>query len=550
MRLENSTIIIGHKNPDTDSICSALGYAALKKAMGEKGVIAARAGNINPQTEFVLNYFKQDAPVYLSDVYPKVRDVMTRDVAIASRRTPLCTVINDMGSKNVRYIPVTEEGKPVGLLSLSAVAEHLIVRTPSPTREVYTSISNVIMALQARQVHVLSPDDEFTATVFVGAMAEESFREVVQKRCGTKNCIVIVGDREEIQKTAIESCNVRLLIITRSMEVNAEILSMAENNRVSIIISPFDSATTAWLTLLSTPVGHMCKKDFLQVSEKEPLKEFKLRSKEGIGVVTDSSGIVCGFITFADLLKKTATRLVLVDHNELSQAVDGAAEVEISEVLDHHRLGNFHTSTPICFLNEPVGSTSTLVAERFFRSGIDPEQGVAGLLLSGIISDTLMLKSPTATERDRAMIVWLSDRAGVDPAGYSLELFKAGSGLAGRIPSEIIRTDLKTYEIKGKTFAIGQVEVVGFGDFYEVRRPLENELTNIKKSAGYSLTGLLLTDISYGNSLLLAVADDEVEATLGYPVVDKNLYELKGVLSRKKQVAPHILNLFSELYGK
>lgn len=545
-----STIIIGHKNPDTDSICSALGYAALKKAMGEKGVIAARAGNINPQTEFVLRYFKQEPPVYLSDVHPKVRDVMTTDIATASRKTPLCAVINDMGRRNIRYMPVTEEGRPVGVLSLSAVAEHLIVRTPSPTSEVYTSISNVIEALQASAVHLFSADEEFSAAVFVGAMAEESFKDVVQRKCDAKNCIVIVGDREAIQKAAITSCNVRLLIITGGLEVNADISKMAESNGVSVIISPFDSATTAWLTLLSTPVGHMCSAEFLHVSEKATLKEFRPKVKDGIGVVTDSQGVMSGVITHADLLKTSGARLILMDHNELSQAIDGADEAEIVEVVDHHRLGNFHTSTPIRFVNEPVGSTSTLVGERFFRKGIEPEKGIAGLLMSGIISDTVMLKSPTATERDRAMIEWLSGKAGVDPVEYSRELFKAGSGLAGRTPSDIIGTDFKSYEVKGKSFAMGQVEVVGFGDFYDVRESLEKELMKRKEAGGHALAGLLVTDISYGNSLLLAVVDREVEAALGYPAIDSNLYELKGVLSRKKQVAPHILNLFSELYGK
>lgn len=517
--------------------------------MGEEEVMAARAGNINPQTEFVLRYFKKEPPLYLSDVHPRVRDVMTTDVAAASRHTPLCSVINDMGNRNIRYMPVVEDGRPLGLLSLPTVAEHLIVRTPAPTREVYTSIANVIAALQARPVHVLSADEEFPASVFVGAMAEESFKDVV-KGCDSKNCIVIVGDREAIQEAAITSCNVRLIIITGGLEVNNNILKMAQGNGISIVVSPFDSAATAWLTLLSTPVGHMCNPDFLYASEKETLKDFKSKLKDGMGVVTDSYGLMSGVITHTDLLKPAGIRLILVDHNELSQAVDGAEEVEIVEVIDHHRLGNFHTSTPIRFINEPVGSTSTLVAERFFKNGIELEAGIAGLLLSGVISDTLMLKSPTATERDRVMIDWLSGKAGIEPSKFADELFKAGSGLSGRAPGDIIGTDFKTYDVKGKAFGIGQVEVVGFSEFYDGRESLERELTKIKESEALSLAGLLVTDISYGNSLFLAVADGEVESALGYHLIERNLYEMKGVLSRKKQVAPHILNLFSKLYEK
>jgi len=317
-----------------------------------------------------------------------------------------------------------------------------------------------------------------------------------------------------------------------------------------VIVSPFDSATTAWLTLLSSPVGRFCTNDFITVSETETLKGFRGRMKEGVAIVTDDKGGLRGVIAPSDLLRPSGIRLILVDHNELSQAVDGASEVEITEVVDHHRLGNFHTSAPIRFVNEPVGSTSTLIAEKFFRKGVDPDKGIAGLMLSGIISDTLMLKSPTATDRDRIMVERLSEIAGVDPASYSRELFKAGSGLSGKAPLDIIKADFKAYNVKGKKFGIGQVEVVGFGEFYDVRGVLEEGLLRMKEAEGYSLAGLLVTDISYGNSLLLAISDSEVSSTLGYPSAGKNLYDLKGVLSRKKQVVPHILNLFSKLYEK
>lgn len=544
---ENSTIIIGHKNPDTDSICSALGYEALKMALGEDGVMAARAGNINPQTDFVLRYFSKDPPVYLSDVYPKVRDVMTRDIASASCKAPLCSVINSMGKKNVRFMPVTSDEKPIGLLSLSTLAEQLIVKTPTQTREVFTSIRNVTEAIQGKTAYTKSPDLEFNASVFVGAMTVESFRDVIG-RSDPKGCIVIVGDREEIQRTAIER-NVRLLVITGGLDIGSEMLRLAKQKGVSVIISPFDSATTAWLTQLSSPVDHFCTSDFLRVSETDPLREFRSRTKEWMGVVTDAAGRLTGVIAPADLLRSSGIRLILVDHNELSQAVDGASEVEIIEVVDHHRLGNFHTSTPIRFVNEPVGSTSTLIAERFFKKGIKPERGIAGLLLSGIISDTLMLKSPTATERDREMTDLLSKIAAIDPVSFSHDLFRAGSGLSGKEPLDVIKSDFKAYEVKGKRFGIGQVEVVGFGEFYGVRKSLEEGLYRLKESEGYSLAGLLITDISYGNSLFLVAADSEVTSTLGYPATGKNLYELTGVLSRKKQVIPHIFNIFSKLYS-
>lgn len=546
--MDRHTIIIGHKNPDTDSICSALGYEALKKAVGEEGISAARAGNLNPQTEFVLKYFGVEPPLYLSDVYPKVKEVMTRDIAAVSGKAPLCSVIKSMGSKNVRFMPVTVDGRPVGLLSISALAEQLIVKSPSPTREVYTSIRNVIEALQARPLYTPFSDDEFNAAVFVGAMSEESFGDVIE-RCKATDCIVIVGDRESIQQAAIRR-GIRLLVITGGLDASPKTLQDAREHNVGIIISPFDSATTAWLTLLSSPVEHFSSADFLQVSENEAIRELRPRLNEGMAIVTDQGGRISGVISPADFLRTSGTRLILVDHNELSQAVDGAEEVEIVEVVDHHRLGNFHTATPIRFVNEPVGSTSTLIAERFFKKGVEPERRIAGLLLSGIISDTLMLKSPTATERDREMLERLVKISGVDLIPYSQALFNAGSGFAGREPSEIIGTDFKSYEVKGRRFGVAQVEVVGFAEFYDFHQALEEELMRLKNSKGLSLAGLLVTDISFGNSLLLIISDPEVTSSLGYPSVGRNLFELKGVLSRKKQVVPHMLNLFSRLYEK
>ncbi len=547
---DTKVIVIGHKNPDTDSICSAIAYAALKDRIGIKGVMAARAGNVNPQTDFVLKYFGYAPPAYLANVYPKVRDIMTANVSHVNRKTPLSSAMDTIRKENLRSIPVTDDGRPVGILGMADMAERIIANVhPGESRKVYTSISNVISSLKARPVVVFEGDEEFNASIFVGAMAEDSFLNVISGESPDRS-IVIVGDRESIQQACIK-VGVRLMIVTGNLDIPHEIADLARETGVSILLSPYDSATTAWLIKLSLPSERLCH-GFFSATEGDLVKTVKqtmMQNREKICMVVGEDEKLCGIVTASDLLKTAPIKLILVDHNELSQAVDGAEEVDIIEVVDHHKLGNFHTASPITFINEPVGSTSTLVAGRYLQEGVEMDKGIAGLLASGIISDTVMLKSPTSTDKDRVMLHRLADTAGLDIESYAKELFATGSVLKNRRPEEIIKADFKVYEVNGKKFGVGQVEVVGFLDFYEVQADIEAALEVIKKREGFNLVGLLVTDISYGTSIMDLMADEEVLRTLGYPSIKKNLYELKGVISRKKQVVPHLYKVFTTLYG-
>ncbi len=543
--------VVGHKNPDTDSICSAIAMAELMKERGYENVSAARAGDINPQTAFVLDYFGVQPPRYIPDVYPKAKDIMTTEIITVDEDIPLFEALEIIRGRNIRFVPVVDEaGRPKGVLTLMELAKRNIAQIePEKSRKVTTSIRNIVRVLGAKVVSEREAERCKTFSVYVGAMGEDSFLKVLgEEKAG--ECIVIVGDREEIQRASVEK-GVALLIVTGGLEVKRSIAEAAIKKGVSVVISPFDSATTAIMVRMSIPSRLVCRTEFEHASPDDLVEDIKRRmagsSERGL-VVLNEKGVICGIITKSNLLRPSGISLVLVDHNELSQAVDGAESVRIMKVVDHHRLGNFHTTQPITFICEPVGSTSTLVAEIYKRTGTSITKKTAGLLLGGVLSDTVMLKSPTTTERDREIVPWLEERACIDHEVFGREMFMAASSIKKRGAAAVVKGDYKIFEAKGRKFGVGQVETIGFEEFYDEKERLAEELGNIRKEKGLKLSALLVTDIVRGTSLLLAVGDKEIIYNLDYPRIDDGVYELRNVLSRKKQVAPHLLGIFNEIY--
>lgn len=541
--------VIGHKNPDTDSICSAIALAELMRAGGAENVRAARAGDVNPQTAFILDRLGVEPPVYLPDVHPRARDVMSREVVKVDEDAPLHRVMELMRDERVRFIPVLGPGGvPKGVLTIMDLARRFIVKMEAEgSRDVTTTLENITSTLGAETVlDFMSPEPQ-RYSVYVGAMKEESFIRTIREK-DPASCIVVVGDRPEIQMSSVE-LGVGLLVVSGGFSADADVVERARSSGVSLIISPFDSATTALMVRLSTPAMRICTGEFERAAPDDLVEDlrFGLSRADGL-VVMDDEGVMQGVVTKSSLLKPPSTGLILVDHNELSQAVDGADRVEILEVIDHHRIGNFQSSQAIPFTCDPVGSTSTLVAERYRRSGRDIDGKIAGLLLGGVLSDTVMLRSPTTTPRDHEIVVWLEEKSGLAHKKFGTEIFSATSSLRQRGPAQVVRGDHKVFEAKGRKFGIGQVETIGFDEFTEELASLEKELKKIGREKGLALSALLVTDIVYGTSLLLAVGEKEVMHSLGYPKVEDGVYELKNVISRKKQVVPHILGVFDEAY--
>ncbi len=545
------TYVVGHRNPDSDSICSAIAYAELRRLQGEQQVRAARAGNINQQTEFILDRLDIHIPELLTDVHPRIKDVVSDEVITIHEMEPMSKAIELYHQHHIRMLPVVDEQhRPKGLLLLKKASEvFLVPNDPEKLRRVRASVASIQSCLGADAGNLVDANRVEELNLYVGARCEETFScwvdEIVPERT-----ILITGDRVGIQRMAIEA-GVRLLIVSGQSTICEELLSAARENGVSVLISSFDTANCVWLTRMATPVGALVENDYIVTGRSELLEDLRVKlvhSEYPGAIVLDDSGSVCGVATKSHLIKSSPVKLILVDHNELSQAVPGADKVEIVEVIDHHRLGNFHTDTPIRFINQPLGSTCSLVANLYKYAGVEPEKKVAGLLLAGLLSDTVILKSPTTTDVDRQLIPWLEELSGLNHTVFGKELFAAGSKMASGVPvRDLLLNDFKEYKVGDHSLGLGQVEVVSFHSSHQRHEELYEELKTIHSENGYELVALLVTDIVMETSLLLTVGPAELPYVIGYPQVGDNLYKLNGVLSRKKQLVPHLFKVFKEV---
>lgn len=543
--------VVGHRNPDTDSICSALAYAQLRRSQGVSGVQAARAGNINQQTQFVLDELTIDVPILLSDVHPRIKDVVTEKVITIHQDEPMSRAIELYHQHHIRMLPVVDdEGKAQGLLLLKRATEFFLVPTnPDKMRRIKASLRSIQRCLNAAAVNLVAADTVEDLNLYVGARREASF-DCWVREMDPSRAVLITGDRPGIQRRAIEA-GVRLLIVSGGGGIDNELLVLAQDNQVSILVSDYDTANSVWLTRMATPVRELADADFITVRPDDLLDDLRIKlihGKQSGAIVCVGERQVVGVATKSHLIKSSPLKLILVDHNELSQAVPGADKVEILEVIDHHRLGNFHTDQPIRFINQPLGSTCSLVATLYQQAGITPDPSVAGLLLAGLLSDTLILKSPTTTEVDRQLVPWLEELSGLEHSDFGARLFAAGSLMASGAPArKLIFTDFKEYSAGNYLLGLGQVEVVNFHTFYARQQELASELAAIRAEKGYDLAALLITDIVMETSCLLTCGPSELPYVIGYPQEADNLYRLKGVMSRKKQLVPHLMKVFKGL---
>lgn len=541
--------VIGHRNPDTDSICSAIGYADLFRRLGRQAT-AARAGELNRQTEFILETLGVDPPERLNDVFPRVRDILAGAPVIVHGDAPLVKALDIMRGRDIRMLPVIDDlGRPHGALILKRLTEQIFLAGESDgIRRVLTSPASIRDCLGATALTLHQPESEAELDIYVGAMAAETFRRHLTA-ADPSRAVVFTGDRTRVQRDAV-AMGVRLLVVTGGLPVAPEVIAAAREAGVCLLSSPRDTATSTLLARLSTPVRHLADRSVPTVSLDDRVEELRrvlLRGNAPGALALDRDGRVAGVVTKTNLLTPSSLKLILVDHNELSQAVPGADQVEILEVIDHHRLGNFHTDLPIRFINQPLGSTCSVVATLFRQAGLCPAPQVAGLLLAGLLSDTVLLKSPTTTEIDRELAGWLGEQAGRDPQLFGRSIFEASSAL-GAYPSvmALLTADFKEYEVGVRRFGVGQVEVVTLDEFHGRREALSFGLQELRMERRLNLAGLLVTDIVTQSSLLLVQGDAELLDLIAYPRLAADLFELKGVLSRKKQLVPHLLRAFKE----
>jgi manganese-dependent inorganic pyrophosphatase len=545
-------LVIGHRNPDTDAICSAIGYAEFKRRTGLPQAVAARCGDTNDRIDFVLRTFGVGAPRFVADVSPKVRDVMETNVFSISPDTTAAEALGLMDEHDIRVLPVLDEARRCrGLLSLFKLSKFLFPaanRAFDSSRRVLSSLRTLARILGGTIVVEQEADTEQDLVLNIGAMGLDSFAERLDQHPREKMAVV-VGDRWDIQNLAIRE-SVRVVIVTGGLKIEPKTVEAARRNRVSLISSPHDTATTVALCRASIAVRHVLHENFLAFSDDASLADARSRATNSVFSafpVLDAQQRTVGVLSKTDFLKKVERQLILVDHNELSQAVQGADEVEILEIIDHHRIGTLTTQQPILFRNEPVGSTSTIVAECFFRYAVEMPREIAGLLLAGLVSDTLNLTSPTTTSVDHEVLKRLEKIADVNARDFTEKLFASGSLLTHKPAPKAITTDCKEYTEDGSRFSVAQIEEIGFDQFWKRKDELLAALEKYRASHTYRFSALLITDVNTQSSLLLLVGDEALLSQVNYPKLEPGIFELKDIVSRKKQLLPFLTHCLDQM---
>lgn len=546
------TIIIGHKNPDTDSIAAAYAYAELKKMLGMENVFPACPGLPTEKTRFLFKKFSVPLPPVFEDVYPKVRDIATSSFVSASSEATLMDALELLQSSKQLRVPVTEDSaRFLGMISLFDLAGKFMQKTENRhgsliTREVTTSVKLAARSLGAKTICSKDVDQQDAYDVYVGAMSKKRLASIIKKKRRNKLALV-VGDRIGIQAMAVEM-GVPLMIVTGNSETPADIAAKAESKGLSILQTPFDSASSIRRLKFSLPVRLMLQEDTQSFSADERLSDIfdkLIGGHDDVFPVLGKDSKLEGVFTKFDLEKAAPVNLILVDHNELDQAVPGAFEVPVVEIIDHHKLGMPQTNVPVTVYNDVVGSTCTLVSELYRKFGKRPRRQTAGILIGGIVTDTLCLRSPTATERDASALRWLSKIADCVPQELSTEIMSAGSVIAGLPPLEVLLSDRKDYKVGDLLVAVSQVEESGFENFSSKKDALYAELLGVMEREKLDFFGLLVTNVIRETSVLLVAGEDKLLDKVPWPRLEKNLFELEGVLSRKKQLLPKILSAFS-----
>jgi manganese-dependent inorganic pyrophosphatase len=546
--------VIGHKNPDADSICSAIAYAAFKEARGERGHIAARCGNSNARIDAILERFSTPLPLYLSDVSPRVRDLMVPQPLAVEDGATCAEALKLLDRHEISFLPVvTARKKVLGSLTLAQLGHFFIPRLDEPRamRQVRTSLARIVHSLSASVLHTVDEDRLEELFVRVGAMDIGTFWKISEKEnISPEQSLIIVGDRRDVQERAIE-LGIRALIISSNLPVEPAIVALAKKKRVSIFVSPHDTATTAWFVRTAATIERLVEREFTALNADTRIAEIRRKFAQGSPsamMITSEDGTLQGVLTKSDLLKPVPTRLVLVDHNELTQAVPGADEVTITEIIDHHRLGPMATPQPILFLNEPVGSTCTIVADLFRRHHLKPGADLAGLMMAGLISDTLLLKSPTSTAKDADVLAWLESHADIKGKALARLIFSSGSVIITTSPDKVVRSDFKVYDEEGVRFAVSQVEELGFDNFWSHAKAMAKALSELRADEKLAFACLLVTDINTQNSLMLVKGDPEFIRRISYAHVEQDeIFDLPGVVSRKKQLVPYLTSLLREM---
>ncbi len=532
--------VCGHRNPDTDSIAAAIGYAELKNRLddGHTEYVAVRLGAVNAQTEWLLERSGAPLPRHLAHAYLRVRDVMRTEFPIAHRGDPVRTVGLLMASEGMDLVPVVDDdGVLTGLLTERGLARRYIRESREASRlDVPTPVGSIVDVLGG-QLHVGDPNVEIKGRVWVQAMRSTASSKV------QPGDVVVIGDRPKATENAIRR-RIALLVLSNDTAPTGEVLELAADHGTCVVTSPLDSYVTSRMITLSEPCRALAEADPLTVGKDDLVRDIAEQIKDvhyRAVIAVDRDGKPVGVVTRSDLVNPAPRRVLLVDHGERAQSVPGIEEAEIVEILDHHHIGSIETKLPVTAIFDPVGSTATLVTERFRQGDIEPTDPTATMLLGAIVSDTVLLTSPTTTERDRQATQYLEWLLSLDAQEFGREMFEHSSDVADVSASDLVRRDLKEYELdNGKTLSVAQIETVGRAVFERAEELLASAERR-RARHGDLLFAVMLTDILAQHTRLLVAGNESIaERAFGKPVVDSAI-ELPGVMSRKKQVAPGLL---------
>jgi manganese-dependent inorganic pyrophosphatase len=535
--------VTGHRNPDTDSIAAAVGYAELLGRLDPScEYVPVRLGEVNVQTGWVLEQAEAPEPEFLSHVMLRARDVMQTELTIKSCDDPVREVGLVMAREDRDVVPVVDGDGDclVGIVTERALARRYIreSRETSSLVDAPTSVRAITEVLEGEAL--VGEDTEVAGRVWVLAMDVLSHTGILP------GDVVVVGDRTDAQRRAIE-LGAALFVTSNGSVPPDEILELARAQGTAVVVSPLDSYVTGRMITLSAPCRTLMDGKPLTVRPDDLIDDIADAVKDvhyRAAVAVDPSGHPIGLVTRADLVNPTKRRVILVDHAELGQSVPGVEEAEIVEILDHHHIGSVETTVPVRATFDPVGSTATLVVERFRQNGMEPSRQAAVLLLGAVLSDTVILNSPTTTDRDRAVVEYFRSTLQLDPLVFGREMFEETADITDVPADQVVDRDAKHYETgNGGTICIAQIETVGSGVLAR-RDELLEAMRAIRERRGYVTFALMITDIvEKGTQLLVCGEETRVERALGEPN-GNGLIDLPGVMSRKKQLAPRLLAIF------
>jgi manganese-dependent inorganic pyrophosphatase len=536
--------VTGHRNPDLDSIASAIGYAELKARLDPGGrYIAVRLGEVNEQTRWALERSGAEEPELLPHIRLRARDVMRPGCPCADQDASLRDVGLVMAAGDADLVPITDDGGAVvGMITARDLARRYIKESGEPSSFADRPVSADLIVGVLEGEMLLRPERRLNGRLWAVTVDAASMGGTMGP-----NDIVVIGDRADAQRRAVE-IGVALLVTTYRFRPDAEVVELARRGGTGIILSPLDSYVTGRLVSQSVPVREVMGRDPLTAEPDDLLSDIADRIKDvdySAAIVVDESGVPAGLVTRAELVNPLPRRVLLVDHGEQGQSVPGVDDAHIVEILDHHHIGSIETRFPVSATFDPVGSTATLVVERFRTAGREPQRPTATMLLAAILSDTVILSSPTTTERDHRVVEYLEELLRIDARAFGAEMFEASSDVGDVPAADIIRRDVKDYEVRpGTTVSIAQIETVGRS--LAPRRPeLLEAMEAARERAGQAVYALMVTDIARGGTDLLVAGDRAaLERAFGEEAVD-GVIDLPGVMSRKKQVVPRVLAAYS-----